>query len=242
MKSDQHRWWGKIRQLLLCLPPALAELCLLDTSSLRISTSFSVTITGLTCILHTDSEPKCDRSVTKHSGQLQTRCKPSSRTNLNENLPVMALRSLRQIRIPGCSAHVWHANRMAPSFNESGILCTPDHPLRPKLLEDLATAPVDILHWEVVTSASIKTLQKNILRSKLQERWNHAFRTALLRHGYATDGHNLVTPRLEPGLVGRVLVLITHGQGFNATNEELHQQCCAVVTALKERQRGMNRR
>ena len=150
----------------------------------------------------------------------------------------MAFRTLRPTRVAGCPAQVYYSNRTAASLLETVILNHRTHPLRPKLLEKLATAPTDVLRWEIVTGASIRVLPKNILRTKLRSKWQAAFRAALLYHGYGADGTKLVSSPPKEGLVGRLEIVVNQAQGMNEDTEVVEGYCNNVVRALEGFQRN----
>jgi hypothetical protein len=64
-------------------------------------------------------------------------------------------------------------------------------------------------------------------------RWRHAFQQALLKRGYAANGEDLKSDHSQPGLVGTLQILLTHGQGFEDSKESLIEQCCRIVDALQ---------
>jgi len=137
------------------------------------------------------------------------------------------------MRGAGLPGQVLYSKQMAASVPETLILSYRAHPLRPKLLEELATAPRDVLRWEFVTRTSIKSLPKNIQRTALKGKWETAFRAALLRNGYGTDGSNLNPTVPRQGLVGRLEIMITQAQGMESASEELVSKCNQLVTALE---------
>ncbi len=146
------------------------------------------------------------------------------------------------MRVTGFPAQVLYSRHAAVSVPEALILNSRTHPLRPKLLEKLATGPKDILQWGIVTDASVKVLPKNVQRTTLKAKWETAFRAALLRSGYGIDGKNLVSIKPRQGLAGRLEILITQAQGMDALSEELVDQCDKLITALEgptqERRKG----
>lgn len=137
------------------------------------------------------------------------------------------------MRAAGFPAQALYSKHMAASLHETLILNSRTHPLRPKLLEKLAIAPKDVLHWDFVTDASIKALPKSTQRTKLKGKWETAFRQALLLNGYGTDGINLMSTTSRQGLVGRLEVVITQGRGMDTAHEELVAQCSKLITALE---------
>jgi hypothetical protein len=141
--------------------------------------------------------------------------------------------TVRHLRVSGCTAQVSYSKTIVPTAVENAILNTSTHPLRAQVLEGIAARPKDILHWTVWTQPSIKILPKAVLRSKLQARWETAFRTALLQNGYATNGYDLTATPVRPGLKGILEIKITRAQGMTATNEELVDQCSNVIIALE---------
>lgn len=145
----------------------------------------------------------------------------------------MAIRTLRPLRAAGFPAQALYSKPMAASVLETLILNSRTHPLRPKLLEKLATAPTDILHWNFVTDASVKVLPKSTQRTKLKGKWEIAFRQALLHNGYGTDGTNLVSAIPRRGLVGRLQIIITQARGMDTAHEELVSQCNKLINALE---------
>lgn len=145
----------------------------------------------------------------------------------------MAIRTLRPIRAAGFPAQALYSKHMSASLHETIILNSRTHPLRPKLIESLATAPRDVLHWNFVTDASVKALPKSTQRTKLKAKWEIAFRQALLLNGYGIDGINLTSTAARQGLVGRLEVVITQGRGMDTAHEELVAQCSKLITALE---------
>ena len=137
------------------------------------------------------------------------------------------------MRAAGFPAQVLFSKHTAATVPEALILNSRTHPLRPKLLEKLASAPSDVLRWEFVTATSIKALPKTVLRTTLKGQWDTAFRAALLRHGYGTDGESLASTMPRQGLAGRLEIIITQAQGMNTGSEELVAQCSRLVTALE---------
>ena len=113
------------------------------------------------------------------------------------------------------------------------VLGLPSHPLRPKLIETLANGPLNALDWSVNADPSVKLLPRAILRSKLRDRWKRAFRAALLRAGYAADGGNLMSTRKTDGLTGRLYISVNNAQGFHETDDQLVEECGALITALE---------
>ena len=149
----------------------------------------------------------------------------------------MSLRILRAKAVPGFPPQVFFCHRYAPSQWDMPVLNTPSHPLRPKVIEGIATAPQDVLHWDFETGPSVKTLPKATQRTKLCSRWGTAFRAALSRSGYAKDGSNLMEATPRPGLVGRLRVVVNRGQGMDSTSQDLFKSCCTLIAAVEGFQR-----
>jgi hypothetical protein len=134
---------------------------------------------------------------------------------------------------PGCSSMILYTRHIAANWRELEAINSAKHPTRRKILEKLDSMSANELHWDVASDASKKALPRMTQRSTLKMRWRHAFQKALLKRGYATNGEDLKTNPPQPGLTGRLEILLTNGQGFEDSKDHLIQQCCAIIRFLE---------